>query len=251
MTLGYNFQPVDVELPDHPRVKRIEKRHRRAALGLYVAALCYARKHTPGVVPRAFAEDDDPRVVSELVRVGLWVEREDGDWDIHNWEKKSPGRKKSSEPPGASTPRVQKLRNRKAGAANETDVTVSETVVTDSVARASSSPSISPSVSSSDLCPADQINLTGGSRPPWADAAFASAEMSTGETFDRGTVWFTYANARDDAGRPTNASDFKRYLGSWASRQKSERVNRPKRPAEITKQPYDPDAPWLKAGGDD
>lgn len=252
MTLGYSFQPVDVDLPDHPRVKTIAKRHRRAALGLYVAGLCYARKHTPGVIPQCFVEDDDPKLVEELVRVGLWVPRADGDWEIHNWEKKSPGRKKSSEPSGASTVRVHKHRELKKTANDVTDETVVETVETVSVARASSSPSISPSVSS-DLSQADQINLTGDSRPPWADGAFDSAEMSTGEKFDRGTVWFTYSNARDDAKRSTNASDFKRYLGSWASRQKSERLSRPTRGrgAEITKQPYDPDAPWLKAGGED
>ncbi len=89
VTLGYSFQPVDVDLPEHPRVKTIAKRYRRAALGLYVAGLCYARKHTPGLVPMCFVEDDDPKLVEELVRVGLWVPLGEVGWEIFNWEKKS------------------------------------------------------------------------------------------------------------------------------------------------------------------
>ena len=248
MTLGYEFQPIDVDLTDHPRVRAIQKRYRRAAFGLYVDGLCYARKHkTNGRLPATFAEDDDPKLAAELLRVGLWVTRDDGAYDIHNWEKKSAGTQTSS------TERMRRLRAKRRSGDAENDVTGDAGDVTcdasrdvTSVTRCSSSLSNS---SGSDLSQADQINLPGGSRPPWADDVFESAEMATGEKFDRGTVWFTYANARADETppRPVSQTDFGKYLGSWASNQKQKRINTPKgRGAEITKQPYDENAPWMK-----
>ena len=257
MTLGYEFQPVDVDLPNHPRVRMIQKRLRRAALGLYVAGLCYARQYrTDGALPFAFAEDDDPKLIEELVRVGLWVPSEAGGWTIFNWEKKSAGRKKTSEPSGASTARVKKLREKRAGAANETDVTVNETGETDTVASQSSSSSISSSLSGSDLSEADQINLTGGPNgvPSFFVAAAATAEQAVGRKVDHLEARFVeYEASRDRKRWPMGHKDAAAWLTTVVrseARQAKEGTSR-KRGAEITRQPYEDDAPWLKAGGED
>lgn len=251
MALGYEFQPIDVHLPDHPRVKKIAKRHRRAALGLYVAALCYSRLHIPGVVPSAFAEDDDPKLVEELVRVGLWVPRDDGDWDIFNWEKKSPGRKKSSEPPGASTARVRKHRESQRTANDVTVETVGETVETVSVPHAGTSVSVSMSVSS-DLSQADQKNLTGdsGGPPEWFLGSVATASMEVGDIADVGARWRSYVSSRKRKGWSQNHEDA---VGWLCDVVRGERNRKPP-PRADTRQPLrNPEAAdWMKkaSGGD-
>jgi hypothetical protein len=252
VSLGYKFHPVDVDLPEHWRVIEIAKRLRRAAFGLYVAASCYSRKHKPGIVPRAYVEDDDPRLVQELVRVGLWIPRDDSGWEIHNWEKKSPGRKKSSEPPGASTARVQKHREKQKTANDVTDETVTVTPETVSVPHAGTSVSVSsPSLGSSQ---ADQINLTGGSgggAPGWFATGVVDAVEMAGLKADAVEQrWLEYKASRSRKTWAMNHEDAVGWLVTVLRREKREADARPKtRGAEATKQPYDPDAPWLKAAG--
>jgi hypothetical protein len=250
MTLGYQFQPIDVDLPEHPRFKKIEKRYRRAALGLYVAASCYAKKHNPGLVHRVFVEDDDPKVVAELVRVGLWVDRDDGDWDIFNWEKKSAGRKKTSEPPGSSTARVQKHRAIKQSANDVTAGTVGETVETVPVTSSGTSLSMSTS-SSSDLSSADQKIATGGDGgpPDWFIGSVATASMEVGDISDVGARWRSYVSSRKRKGWSQNHEDA---VGWLCDVVRSERARKPA-PRADTRQPLrNPEnADWLKAGGGD
>lgn len=250
MPLKYEFQPVDVDLSDHPRVRAIKKPLRRAAFGLYVDGLCYARKYkTDGALPESFPEDDDPRLVSELVRVGLWLPSEAGGWSIHNWEKKSAGRKKSSEPPGASTPRVHKHRESQKTAANETVETVSETVETDPVPHGSASLSVSSSTSS-DLSQADQINLTGSSSavPDWfAVGVVGTVEQAGFAANDIPARWLEYEGSRARKTWPMNHKDAVSWLLAVLRREKRDADAKPKaRGAEATKQPYDENAPWMK-----
>lgn len=251
MALGYEFQPIDVHLPDHPRVKKIAKRHRRAALGLYVAALCYSRLHIPGVVPSSFAEDDDPKLVEEIVRVGLWVPRDDGDWDIFNWEKKSPGRKKTSEPPGASTVRVRKLREKQKTANDVTDVTDNETDVTVPVPTTGTSTSMSTS-SSSDPSSADQKIVTGsaGGPPEWFLASVETAVMEVGAISDVGARWRSYLSSRKRKGWAMNHEDAVGWLCDVIGTERRKRLDNAR---ADTRQPLrnPEDAEWLKASGGD
>jgi hypothetical protein len=250
MSLSYRFHPIDVDLPEHWRVLEIEKKHRRAAFGLYVAASCYSRKHKPGMVVRAYVENDDPKLIDELVRVGLWLPRDDGTgWDIFNWEKKSPGRKKSSEPPGASTTRVQKHRESKKTANDVTVETVDETVETESVPHAGTSISVSSSVSS-DLSQADQINLTGGSGsvPDWFAVGVVGTVEQAGFTADNIPArWLEYEGSRARKTWSMNHKDAVAWLLAVLRREKRDADAKPKaKGAEATKQPYDENAPWMK-----
>lgn len=247
MSLGYEFAPIDVLLPEHPRVLRIEKRLRRAAFGLYVIGQCYARKHkTAGHLPAAFAEDDDPRIVAELVRVGLWVEREGG-WDIYNWEAKS-GRGSSGAERTKRWREKQKQSSsecdeRDASHVTDGDVTVTRHTVTDS------SLSVSSSVSS-DLSKADQINLTGGSSgvPEWFAAGVVATIEQAGFAVDNVPArWLEYEGSRSRKTWSMNHKDAVAWLLAVLRREKRDADAKPKpRGAEATKQPYDENAPWMK-----
>lgn len=214
MSLGYSFQPVDVDLPEHPRVKTIAKRYRRAALGLYVAGLCYARKHTPGLVPMCFVEDDDPKLVEELVRVGLWVHLGEVGWEIFNWEKKS-GRGST----GAE--RTKRWREKQRAAVNEAKPFVGPptraewrashvtdrdvTVTCHRVTGSSTSYSISSSLSEGE--PEREA-------PSWFVDVVEAVTMDTGERFNVPEAWMRYAGHRATKGRPRNAQDARYWLGT-------------------------------------
>jgi hypothetical protein len=252
MSLSYRFHPIDVDLPEHWRVIEIAKKLRRAAFGLYVAASCYSRKHKPGTVPRAYVEDDDPKVVHELVRVGLWIPRDDGaGWEIHNWEKKSPGRKKSSEPPGASTARVHKHREKLRTANDVTDETVTVTPETDPVTSSGTSISIS-KPSSSDLSSADQKIATGdaGGPPPWFLASVETAVMEVGPVSDVGARWRSYLSSRKRKGWSMNHEDAVGWLCDVVGTERRKRLDNAR---ADTRQPLrnPEDAEWLKASGGD
>lgn len=248
MTLGYEFQPVDVDLTDHPRVRDIEKRIRRAAFGLYVAGLCYSRKHrTEGRLPRSFPEDDDPKLVAELVRVGLWIARDDGGWDIHNWMAKS-GRGSSGAVRTKRWREKQRAANDSRDASDASpvtdgDVTVTRHTVTDS----SLSPSSSLSGSSSS---ADQKILTGGSSgaPDWFREGVAGAVEMAGLKVDAiDQRWLEYKASRSRKTWSMNHEDAVGWLVAVLRREKRDADAKPKaRGAEATKQPYDENAPWLK-----
>lgn len=226
--LDYEFAPIDVAILAHPKACAAGPE----AMGLWLWGQAYAKwLKTDGRIHRApmlvaWGGKRNIMLARKLVEVGLWIAREDGDWDVYNYETKTPARASSAE-------RMRKLRERKKAEVSANDVTPSDVTVTPSdvtvTRHALRECSPSPSISVTSV--SDQGGA--GGRPAWVDGAFDSAEMSTGEKFDRGTVWFTYANARDDAGRATNAADFKRYLGSWASRQKSDRENRRQRVGAI------------------
>jgi len=64
---------IDVNLPDHPKLKAVPKRYRSAALAAYVSALCYcARLLTDGVVPMdAMLTYATRKVLVTLTDVGL------------------------------------------------------------------------------------------------------------------------------------------------------------------------------------
>lgn len=84
-------------------------------------------------------------------------------------------------------------------------------------------------------------------RPAWADVAIEAVEANTGEKFDRSIVWVTYQGSREASGRDVGAADLRRFLGSWASKQKDLRARQRDRGGggpRGDRQPHD--TAWLK-----
>ena len=210
MSLGYEFTPIDVSITTHPKAFAAGVE----AMGLWLWGMAYAKQHrTDGQVHRAavlgaWGGKRNVVLAKRLVDAGLWVAREDGDWDIFNFEAKGPGRQTSS------TERMRRLRDRKkkeaaeaalAGASGDagsdvTSVTGDVTVTRHPVTLCS--PSVSPSSGSSsgsdpdlpDRSPTPRVWGRGGPAEK-ALEVFADAITSvTGEPFIVGpAMWL-----RDD-----------------------------------------------------
>lgn len=168
-----------------------------------------------------------------------------------------------------SAARMARKRSREASPVDVTDVTdVTRVTAGDDV----TSPLLSSDLISSDLLSSERdpdptstpreasaqavSQVLPKARPEWVAVQVDAATTDTGEKFDTPIVWLTYQANRESQSKPVSPADFRKFLGSWASRQKSDRINArdrspPKsfrRPEEITKQPYDLEAPWMKAG---
>jgi hypothetical protein len=83
-------------------------------------------------------------------------------------------------------------------------------------------------------------------QPEWWLGAIASAEQAVGGTIDQpGARWLEYDAARERRGWSRNHRDAVGWLTTVVrSERKNAKVN-PK-PAEITKQPFDENAPWMQ-----
>ncbi len=224
------------------------------AFGLWAWGMCYAQlHHTDGRLPRvavlsALAGRRNIMHAKRLVEARLWTANEDGSWSIFNYGKKNQTADEIRAKKEASADRVRRWRERRNAPGNA-DVTPGERVRTDPPP----TPSLPPDNTTRKQEGAAPVTPPVTAEPDWVDGSIEAVSSATGETFDRGVVWTTYQGSRESAHRPIGAADFRKFLGSWASRQKSDRVNARERPsgriargAEITKQPFDPNAPWLK-----
>jgi hypothetical protein len=183
------------------------------AMGLWLWGMAFAKQHrTDGRVHRpavlgAWGGKRNVMLAKRLVDAGLWIARDDGDWDIHNFEKKGPGRQSSS------AERMRRLRSKRkevtpgdvtcdagdaSGDANE--VTLCST---------SSSLSVSSDlVSAEDLpdrLPTPPPVETGP--PPWFGDAIATVEVQTGESLRPPDCWLRYSGHRGNVGKPMNQRD--------------------------------------------
>lgn len=87
--------------------------------------------------------------------------------------------------------------------------------------------------------------------PAWWAGAIATAEQVVGGKVDQpGALWLEYDAARDRKGWARNHRDAVGWLSAVirSGRERERQNARPKSAAEITKQPYDPEAPWMKLG---
>jgi hypothetical protein len=210
VTLGYEFAPIDVSIITHRRVAQVDKRYRLAALGLWAWGQCYARTHkTDGLLHRASVlsalaapEADIERVAAELVKVGLWIARDDGDFDVHNFEKKASRS-------GSSAERMRKLREKRRESDAPGDVTVTSLSVTrdaSPVTGCSTSPSISISVSSS--------GEPERGPPEWFAETAQRVMDDTGEKFGVPEAWIRYSGHRATKGVAVNERDASYWLGT-------------------------------------
>lgn len=209
MALGYEFAPIDVSIMTHPKAfaAGIE------AMGLWLWGMAFAKQHRTGgrvhrpAVLGAWGGRRNIMLAKRLEDAGLWTVREDGDWDIHNFEKKGPG--------ATSTSRVQKHRqNKRSAPSSETDETLSETDRNGDLKRsASSSVSVSVSVSSPEgererEPPAPYPDIgTPTKLPAWFSAALETVATQTGETLRPPDSWLRYSGHRAGKGRPPGQQD--------------------------------------------
>lgn len=233
MSLGYEFAPIDVRIEGHPKAWRAGPE----AMGLWLWGMVHARAHKTGgrlsrvAVLGAWGGKRNVMLAKRLADCGLWVLRDDGDWDVFNFEEKGPGGRADGEPM-TSTERVKAFRKRK----RETGET--------RFGNGSPSVSVSSSVSVSDLSSGSDA----GAMPEWFAGSCDAAAMALGGAVDdRPARWAEYASSRDRKTWAKNHGDAVGWLTTVLRSERRSAASRPAaRGAEITKQPYDPDAPWLK-----
>ncbi len=231
------FAGIDVDIITHEKALNSGI----AGFGLWAWGMCYAQKHTTDgrlpLVAVMSALDEDRRILRRaavrLVTSGLWVESADGSFAVFNYPKKNQTADDIQRKKDAATGRKERWLERQEAASRTRSKTLPEREGTPSPPEPP--PPLQPS-------PPER---EGDALPEWVGTSIDSVSATTGEMFDRAIVWTKYQGSREDSGRKPSPADFRGFLASWASRQKSERVNR-QRGAETTKQPYEADAPWLK-----
>ncbi len=283
MALDYEFVPIDVRIVAHPKSDVAGPE----AMGLWLWGMAYSRlNRLDGTLPRtsvlkAWGGKRNIMLAKRLVEAGLWLSNEDGSWSIFNYEKKGAGRQTSSKE------RMRALRERRKSDDQcdaESDVTVRHCDASRDVTSVTlCSPSISNSLSDlsqrRDPDP-DRSPTPGGFSPGTAAAVEAldryqdAVRAATGKTFllprapfhadDLCRLLNAHApprvlDALDWLG-PTIAAWVKvtdrKYAGGWTpsklldwlNADRPDRTERPKSAAEITKQPFDENAPWMKVG---
>lgn len=85
---------IDDSFADHPKVKRIPRRDRVAAVGLWTLAGAWSARHlTDGQIPAYMVEElgGTDRQADALVAVGLWLRTGDA-FDFHGWSEWQPSR---------------------------------------------------------------------------------------------------------------------------------------------------------------
>jgi hypothetical protein len=223
MSLDYEFAPIDVSIMTHPKACAAGPE----AMGLWLWGQAYAKLHrSDGRVHRAAAlyawgGKRNIMLAKRLVEAGLWLAREDGDWDIYNFDRKSPGRKTpSGAPPMTSTERVRKLRAEKKAQrpADVTDVTVTETACNGN-GNAGTSTSTSYSVSS-----VSSGEGTGGGPPEWWAGSVAAAEQVVGSIDQPEARWVEYDASRDRKRWARNHRDAVGWLTSVKRSENERRV---------------------------
>ncbi len=219
--LDYEFAPIDVSIMTHPKACAAGPE----AMGLWLWGQTYAKLHrTGGVVHRpaaltAWGGRRNIMLAKRLVEVGLWIDREDGSWEIHNFEKKAPGtRPRGSEPSKSSTERMRAYRARRAAeaAVTVTDVVTDVTVTQSGVTRHSDgdgSTSTSISISSSGESP------RGGPPDWWSDACDTVEMAHPGVKLNRDAAWLRYYGHRSTTGKRIAQPDAVYWLTSVDARE--------------------------------
>lgn len=85
---------LDDEFPEHPKLKRVPRHVRLAAIGLFVSCGCHAnRRLTDGFIETAVVSDwpEGEILAAHLVRAGMWAKSEGG-WQIHDHLDYNPSR---------------------------------------------------------------------------------------------------------------------------------------------------------------
>jgi hypothetical protein len=245
------YVKINTHVTDHVRFAEAGA----AARDLWVWGMLYAGKHeTDGAIPMAAVltapwgstGKANIKVAQRLVEVGLW-ERTDQGYQICRWaEQGNMTRAQMEEERAKARARMGK---RRSGFVRPNEQANAERTSPD----VPTSTSLSGSSGSSS---AEIQSVTGGAgAPDWfAVEAVEMVQMTAGVGVDQiGARWLEYSASRKRKTWSMDAGDAAGWLTNVIRserRQASERKPHA-RGAEITKQPYQDDAPWLKAGGED
>lgn len=119
---------VDDGFPTHPKVLRIPRAHRMAAVGLWTIAGAWSSKHLQdGAVPAYMLEEwgADEELAQRLVDVGLWVVTDSG-YRFHDWDGVQPSRADVLAKREQERQRKEAYRARKAGNTGQSPANVPE-----------------------------------------------------------------------------------------------------------------------------
>lgn len=231
--LDFKFAPIDLEILTHPRMVEACAGGDVTPFAVWSATVIYVTKHkTSGVISRTVIDSlisggDRSAAIKKLIAVGLFIEREDGRIEVWNHAKKSPKPIEEARSKAAKR-QAEYMARKKSKAANDHASPPASEGVSDDVSNdvIRSTLSLLPSkISSSGRSEEPSSTPRATPEPPWVDEMIAAVHASTGETFDRGAVWTVYQGGRESSGRAISAADFRRFLGSWAARQKTDRIN--------------------------
>lgn len=131
---------VDDAFSDHPKVKRISRRERAGAIGLWLLAGTWCAKHlTDGDVPSYMPDDfgATAKDAAALVKVGLWHSAghscptcpqptDDGGWVFHDWSSWQPTREQVEKKRAEARERMAKRRSGSRDVRANTDGTPGE-----------------------------------------------------------------------------------------------------------------------------
>lgn len=249
------YAKVDVKLRDHARAHRAG-----VAMATWTWALLYVREQeTDGFVPDialrgAWVGERAAREhARKLVEVGLWDEAEEG-WRIRRYDEKNDTKDAIAARREETRERVARFRrngSRNAvteGACNALLTQPSAALVPGSRSRSGSERSDSrEGVQGEGLRPIRPDEPLTAARAGYVE----TVRMGTGANLDAEAIWRNYVNDRIAKSMVFGSegaidADWRK----WVDREPGfQRKNQgAARGAEITKQPYDKNAPWMKVG---
>jgi hypothetical protein len=249
--LDYEFAPIDVSIMTHPKACAAGPE----AMGLWLWGQTYSKLHkTGGRIHRsaalvAWGGKRNIMLAKRLVTAGLWLALEDGDWDVHNFEAKSPGRRtQTGDAPLSGTERVRKHRAEKKAreeSGRASDVTQLDVTVTP-VTRSSNACN---STSTSSESGSGSLGDARGGHPEWFEAAAATASLAGSPVTDLPARWVQFLGSCERRVlSPTQGLAASWLVSTMRAERREDARKSAARPSEITKQSFDPDAPWIKLG---
>lgn len=237
------YAKVDVKLRDHERAMRAG-----VAMGTWLWALLYVvEQETDGAIPSvalrlAWAGEKDARKhAAVLVRVGLWEPTDDG-WRICRFADKNATRDEVAKRRREVLDRVTKHRRNALHVVSVTEGTA--TAVPGSGSGSGSGSALGSS-------PGRDPEPDRSSMPAWWAGAIAATEHAIGGTVaDAHARWLSYDSSRERKGWQRGHRDAVGWLSDVVRRERRDEKTTGvrARPADVTKQPFDPEAPWIKDG---
>lgn len=240
------------------------------AMGLWLWGMCYAQKYaTNGRLPRslvlgAFQGRRNIMLARKLVASGLWSEHEDGSWSIWNYAKKNQTAEeiaaRREERKQANAARQQRWRNARNADVTQSNAGVSalrSVTITGEESEPSPEPTPTPEpvnkIGPALTLPALEVGSAGGGRRRKPETPCPGSEATPEAVAAWAATWRL----------PTTHAEFDHFLDhhrkhdkrwrDWAAAWRTWLKNAPRfgarsgaRGAEITKQGFDPDAPWMK-----
>jgi hypothetical protein len=242
VSLDYEYATIDVDILVHPKALAAGVE----AMGLWLWAMAWSHKTgANGRIPRhvvALAWGGTTRTITRLARQlvasGLWLETETG-WEIWNYGKKNQSAEEKERRKKQGRERMARFRDKSRDARSDAPCDASQQR---HVTREDAAPVF---VTAPDL---KSSGGAGGAQPTWWAEAIATAEQAVGGTIDQaGARWLEYDSSRERKGWSRNHRDAVGWLTTVIrTERKNQRAPPASRAAEITKQPFDPDAPWMQ-----